>query len=83
MADIPRTRSIQKAAARITTRSRDAQLDFSLLGNFQGVIDLDAEISNGAFQLGMAKQELNGPQVLRALVDQRRFGSPHGMRPID
>jgi hypothetical protein len=58
------------------------RLDFRLLGDLQRVIDFDAEVANCAFQLGMAKQQLNGPQVLCALVDQGRLGSPHGMRSV-
>ena len=34
-------------------------------------------------QLAMPEQQLNGPQILRPLVDQRCLGSPHGMRAID
>jgi len=49
----------------IGSRSRNAWLDFSLLRNFQRVIHLDAEVSDRAFQLGMPKQQLNGPQILR------------------
>ena len=37
------------------------RLDFGLLRDLQRVIDLDSEVSNGAFQLAMTKQELNGP----------------------
>ena len=33
-------------------------------------------------QLGMPKQQLNRPQILGALVDQGRLGSPHRMRSI-
>ena len=58
------------------------RLDFGLLRDFQSIIDLDAKVSDGAFQLGMAKQQLNGPQVLRALVDQGCLGSPHGVGSI-
>ena len=57
-------------------------LDFGLLGDFEGVIDFDAEISHRAFQLGMSKQELDRSQVLSPAVDQRRFGSAHGVRAI-
>lgn len=35
-------------------------LDFPLLGDLQPVIDLDAEVSVGAFELGVSKQQLNG-----------------------
>lgn len=36
-------------------------LDFGLLRYLQRVIYLDPEVSNGAFELAMTKQELNGP----------------------
>jgi hypothetical protein len=29
----------------------------------KGIIDLDAEVSDGAFDFGVAKQELHSPQV--------------------
>lgn len=31
----------------------------------------------------MAEQDLDGPQVFRALVDQGRLGSAHRVRTID
>ena len=37
------------------------RLAFGLLRDLQRVIYLDPEVSNGAFQLAMTKQELNGP----------------------
>lgn len=58
------------------------RLDFGLLGNLQGIIDLDAKVPNSAFQLGMAEQKLNGPQVLRAFVDQGCLRPPHRVRPV-
>jgi hypothetical protein len=39
----------------------------------QGVIDLDAEIPDRAFDLGMPEQELDGPEIARPPVDQGRF----------
>ena len=48
--------------------------DIDLFCYGQGVIDLDAEVSDGAFDFGMAEQELHGPQVASAPVDQGRFG---------
>lgn len=53
------------------------RLDFGLLGNLQRVINLDAEIPHGTLQLGVAKQLLNRPQILRAFIDQGRLGPPH------
>ena len=39
----------------ISSGSRNARLDFSLLRNLQRIVHLDAEVANGALQLGMAK----------------------------
>ena len=45
----------------------------------RGVIDLDAEVSDGAFDLGVAKQKLDCPEIASAPVDQGRLGSSEGM----
>jgi len=37
----------------------------------EGVIDLNAEVSDGAFDFGVAEQELHGPQVAGSTIDQR------------
>jgi len=42
----------------------------------EGVVDIDAEISNNALYLGVTKQELHGPQIPGTAVDQRCLGSP-------
>ena len=39
--------------------------DVDLFSYREGVIYLDAEVSDGAFDFGVAKQELHGPQVAR------------------
>ena len=57
-------------------------LNFSLLRDLQGVIDLDTKISECTLQIGMPKQRLNGPEVLGSLVDQRRFRPSHCMRAV-
>ena len=46
----------------------------------QGIIDLYAKILDRAFDLGMAQQELHGPQVSGATVNEGRLGSPERMR---
>ena len=51
--------------------------DLGLFRQFQGVIDLDSEISHSAFNFAVAQEQLHGPQVLRSLVDQRRFCPSH------
>ncbi len=35
--------------------------DVEFLGNIESVIEFDAEVSDGAFHLGMAEQQLDGP----------------------
>jgi hypothetical protein len=52
-------------------------LHLGLFGNLQRVVDLDSEVSHGAFKFRMAEQELNGPKIPRAAIDQSRLGSPH------
>jgi hypothetical protein len=44
-----------------------------LLGDFDGVIDLDAEIADGALDLGVSEQELHRSQISRPPVDQHRL----------
>jgi hypothetical protein len=39
----------------------------------QGVIDLNAEIPDRAFDLGMAEQELDSPEIACSSIDQGRF----------
>jgi len=43
--------------------------DFNLLRYGKSIIDVDAEISNCALNLGMAEQKLNGSQISRAPVN--------------
>jgi hypothetical protein len=49
--------------------------DLDLLRDREGIIDRDAQVSDGAFNLGMAKQKLHGAQVASTSVDEGRFGS--------
>ena len=57
-----------------TDRAGSCSSDLGLLRNLQGVIDLDAKIANGRFQLGMSEQQLHSAQVLGSLVNQRCLG---------
>ena len=47
-----------------------------LLGHLQGIIDLDAEVSDGTFQLSMSKQQLYGSKILCPAINQCCFGAP-------
>lgn len=60
-----------KAAGRTGRRS-----NLRLLGDLQGVIHLNAEVSHGRLQLGVSEQQLHRPKVLGAPIDQRRLGAP-------
>lgn len=54
--------------------------DINLFRYCQGVIDLNAEISHCAFDLGMPKQELDRPEIACPSIDQRRFCASQRMR---
>jgi len=41
----------------------------------QGVIYFDAQVPDRTFDLGMAKQKLNGPEISGPSVDQGSFGA--------
>jgi hypothetical protein len=64
--------------------------DVDLLRDGEGVVDLDPKVSDCAFDLRMAKQELNRAQIARPAVYQRRLGATErecvpnsrGSRPI-
>jgi hypothetical protein len=56
-----------------------APSDINLFRYGKGIIDLDAEVPDGAFDFGVAKQELHGPQIARSTIDQRCLCSPQRM----
>ena len=47
--------------------------DINLFRDCEGVIHFDAEIPNGAFDLGMSEQKLDRPEIASPPVDQGRF----------
>ena len=47
-----------------------------LLGYGEGIVHINAEIPHSALYLGVTKQKLDGTQIPRAAVDQRRLRSP-------
>ena len=47
--------------------------DINLFRCRQGVIILDAEIPDRAFDLGMPKQKLDGPEIYRPSINQGSF----------
>jgi predicted metal-binding protein len=52
------------AGKRPSSDGRSCPLYLGLFGEFQRIIKLYSRISNGAFQLDVAKQELHGPKIL-------------------
>jgi hypothetical protein len=57
-------------------------LDFRLFGNLKSVVDLDTQISNRRFQLGVSKEQLHCAKVLSASIDQRSLGPSNRMGSI-
>src|SRR6478735_5039444 len=53
--------------------------DIDLLGNREGIVHLDTEIPDGAFDLSVPQEQLHGPQIARAAIDQRCLGSTKRM----
>ena len=60
----------------------ESRLNLGAFRKLQGVFDVDTEISNGALDLRMTKQDLDGSQIARCLVNDRGFGAPERMRSV-
>jgi hypothetical protein len=52
-----------------------------LLGDLERGVDVDPEVTDGAFALGVAEQKLDRSEILGGPIDQRRLGSARGRRP--
>ena len=50
--------------------------DLRPFGQGQSILNIHAEISDRALDLGMAKQDLDSSKIAGLLVDQRGLGSP-------
>ena len=60
----------------------ETDLDIDLFRDRQGVLNFDAEVSNGTLELGMAEKELNCTDVACAAVDQRCLRPAQRMGPV-
>src|SRR5271166_7000016 len=58
-------------------RAALAGSELNLLRDAEGVVDLDAEIADGAFELRMSEERLYGSQVARLPVNLSRLCSAH------
>src|SRR5215472_917419 len=54
--------------------------DVNLFCCGKGIIDLNAQIPDGALDLCMSQQQLHGAQVAGSTVDERRLGASKGVR---
>jgi len=48
--------------------------DVNLFGYRKGIVNLDAEVPDGTFDLGVAEQQLHGSQIAGPSVDQGCLG---------
>jgi hypothetical protein len=55
--------------------------DIDLLGYSKGIIHFDTEIPNGALDLSMTEEKLDGTQVAGPPVNEARFGPSERMCP--
>jgi len=53
--------------------------DINLFRYCEGVINFDAQISNGALDLGMPEQKLDSPEISGPPIDQGSFCASQGM----
>jgi hypothetical protein len=50
--------------------------DIHLFGSFEGVVDLNSEVSDGALNFGMSEEQLNCSQVASAFINHGGFCPP-------
>ena len=75
--------TIAPAAKRLAHPRRHAHPSkFNVLGQSQGVLDIDAEIANRRFDLGMPQDYLHGAEVARSLVHKCSLGTTQRVRPV-
>lgn len=57
-------------------------LDLGVLRERQRIFDIDTEIAHRAFDLGVAKQDLDSPKVASCLLDDGSFRPARRMRAV-
>ncbi len=62
-------------------RGRGCPSEFNLLGDAESVVDLDAEISDGAFQLRVPEQQLDRSKIAGFSIDLGRLRPANRMVP--
>ncbi|MDQ0513413.1 hypothetical protein QOZ99_004335 [Angulomicrobium amanitiforme] len=56
--------------------SEAARSDFRCLGKRKRIIDIDNKVSNGVFNFGVPKQNLNSSEIAGSFVYQGGLGTP-------
>lgn len=59
-----------------------ARSDFGSFGQLEGIFDVNADVADCAFNLGMPQKDLDGAQVAGRLVDDRCLGAPKRMSAV-
>ncbi|MBB3773803.1 hypothetical protein FHS55_004448 [Angulomicrobium tetraedrale] len=68
------------AASPCSARPRGS--DFSCLGKRKRIIDIDTKVSNGVFDFGVSKQNLNSSEIACCLVDEGGLRMAERMRSV-
>jgi hypothetical protein len=56
--------------------------DSRLVRHFQGIINFNSQVPDGAFKLRMIRQDLNRSVFLRPAIDPRGFSSPERLSTV-
>jgi hypothetical protein len=70
------------SSAANTVEEPEILLNLSTLGEGKCILDVDAEMVNGTFDLGMSEEILDRAQVSSLFVDDRRLGPAQRTRPV-
>jgi hypothetical protein len=57
--------------------------DIHLLGDRQGIVDLDAEVADRALDLRVTEEQLHGAEVAGAAINQGSLSPPQGVSAED
>ena len=69
-----------RACEEAVVQAPPPRLSVDFLGDLDGVVNLDAKVAEGVFDLRVAEQQLDGPKVAGTSVDQCRLGSSQRVR---
>ena len=72
------------SGAKVTTgvEAGGRRLELNLFSHIQGVVHLNSEISDGAFQLGMTEEKLDCTQVTGLPVNLGSLRAAHRVRAV-